>query len=363
MPTTDAFPRTRRVLDAALDAGSMPGLALEVWCEGTPRLSLALGQRALRPTPAPMVDGTWFDLASLTKVMATLPVILTLAEDGAFGLDEPVCRFLPDLRGEHERYTLRHLLAHVAGLPSGLPWRELDPDRARYPAFLAARRLEHAPGDTVVYSDVGFILLGLVAEAVTGQPLRDLARDRVHGPLGAQMRYGPIDGVGVDVAATSEPPDRDGPPTGTVHDEVSRRLGGGTGHAGLFGTARGVVQVAEMFRRRGVGLNGARVLAPQTVDACLRPASRTGEGNRRALGFELTGGPNSAGDLLSARAFGHTGFTGTSAWVDPDLALTVALLTNRVHLGRDNQDILAVRKRVHNAVVADLARADRPDPV
>lgn len=301
-----------------------------------------------------MTVGTWFDLASLTKVLATLPAVLALAEDGAFGLDEPAGRFLPPLQGEHATYTLRQLLTHTAGLAPDLPWRSLDPDRARLAAHIAGRPLLAPPGSRLEYSDVGYLLLGLVVERISGQPLDRFVSERIHRPLAAAVRYGPVDPE--RCAATEDAPDGGGPLRGVVHDEKSRTLGGICGHAGLFGTAAGVAAVAEMFRREGRGPDGRAVLSPQTVRAALRPAVTGDDGNRRCLGFELTGGVNSAGDLLGRRAFGHTGFTGTSVWVDPDQGLTVALLTNRVHLGRENGQIVYLRKRLHNAVVADMAR-------
>lgn len=348
------WPRTVACLEAAVAADWTAGAVVEVRVDGVVVLSLARGEATRRPTPVAMSPGTWFDLASLTKVLATLPSVLALAEDGALGLDEPASRFLAELQGEHASYSLRHLLTHTAGLSPDLPWRSLDPDRTRLAAYIAGRPLTAPPGSRLEYSDVGYLLLGLVVERVTGQTLERFVSERIHRPLGACVRYGPVDPQ--SAAATEDAPDGSGPLRGVVHDEKSRTLGGICGHAGLFGTASGVAAVAEMFRREGRGPDGRAVLAPQTVRAALRPAVTGDDGNRRCLGFELAGGVNSAGDLLGPRSFGHTGFTGTSVWVDPDQHLSVVLLTNRVHLGRENGQIVYLRKRVHNAVVGDLAR-------
>jgi CubicO group peptidase (beta-lactamase class C family) len=356
-PQVRAWPRAHRVLEEGIAAGAAPGAVAEVRQGRGVRAAWAVGFAALRPERRPMQVDTWFDLASLTKVLSTLPALLALAEDGRLALDEPASRFLPELSGDHAAYTLRHLLAHVSGLPSDFPWRELRGlTPAQFPARVADLPLRSPPGSRILYSDIGFLLLGEVVRRVSGLPLDRYVEARIHGPLGAALRFGPVDPE--HCAATEDDPDGGGALVGVVHDEKSRVMGGVTGHAGLFGTASGVAEAADLWRRLGRAPDGRCILAEATVQAALAPAAVGPGGERRGLGFELAGGGNSAGDLLSGRAFGHTGFTGTSVWVDPDLDLTLVLLTNRVHLGRDNLQIRQLRQRFANAVVADLAHGE-----
>lgn len=347
-----SWPRARRVVEQAIALRAIPGAVVEVRVGGELRTRFAAGQAACRPKARPMCEDTWFDLASLTKVLATTPAILALAEDGAISLDEPASRFLPELVGDHAVFTIRHLLTHVSGLPADLPWRTLRPPVESIPQVVEDMPLQGAPGERIVYSDVGFLLLGEVVRRVSGRPLDEFVSERIHGPLGAHLRFGPLPPE--QCAATEDDPDGGGPIVGVVHDEKSRVLGGVTGHAGLFGTTDGVARVVEMLRCGGRGADGMPILAEATVTQALRPWVEGPDGMRRALGYELSGGGNSAGDLFGPRAFGHTGFTGTSVWVDPDLALTLVVLTNRVHFGRENQGIRWLRTRMANAVVADL---------
>ena len=302
-----------------------------------------------------MTPGTLFDLASLTKVMATLPAVLRLVEMGEIRLDDPLHLFFPEYRGEErEEIRIRHLLTHTAGLPPGSPvLREPAADRAERIARIATIPPEAAPGSRIIYSDLGFILLGELVARVSGQPLEQFVREQVHGPLGlAETGYLPEGERGQSAAATEYREHLGRYQCGDVHDQTAAALGGIAGHAGLFGTAPEVAAYGQMWLDGGSG-----VLSPAAVAAATRDQTPHIQGpEHRGLGWIVAHDGAaflSCGDLFSIGSFGHTGFTGTSLWVDPHRGLVVALLTNRVHFGRTDH-IIRLRPRFHNAVAAAL---------
>ncbi|MFF0247297.1 serine hydrolase domain-containing protein [Streptosporangium sandarakinum] len=292
-----------------------------------------------------------FDLASVTKLFTTA-VILSLAEDGLLGLDEPVAARLP---GAPAGVTMRHLLTHTAGLPpSRAPGHEAagagDGSRAAHLAHLA-HVLATPPagplGGGYVYSDVGMITAGRVAEIAGGAPLDELLRARVTGPLGlADTGYRPAAELRHRIAATEDQPGRPGSGCvrGEVHDETAYDLGGVAGHAGIFATADDVLRFAETLRT-----GGAPILRPESVAEMTRDQGVRGAAFRHGLGVRI-GDPAIVGPL--ADAYGHSGFTGTSVVVDPGRALTAVLLTNNVHPLRGRAGIRDLR----HAVAAEALR-------
>lgn len=288
-----------------------------------------------------MAKDTLFDLASLTKVTATLPAIMLLLEEGALRLDDPISRFLPAFASGDIR--VRHLLTHTSGLPADHPIHSFDEAVAMAPAKPA--------GGEVVYSDIGFILLGMIAEQVTGERLDSFFAHRVAAPLGmTNTGYRPPAGLRPRIAATEYRDYLGAHQWGEVHDEKATRLGGVAGHAGLFGTAEDLWLYARAW------LLGEPYLLSR---ASVRAASRSYTdplGERRGLGWLLKAEEYaSCGDLFSSQSYGHTGFTGTSLWMDPEQGLIVILLTNRVYYGRQDH-IIRLRPRFHNAVAAALGR-------
>ncbi|MER5422599.1 serine hydrolase domain-containing protein [Streptosporangium roseum] len=292
-----------------------------------------------------------FDLASLTKLYTTA-VILSLAEEGRLGLDGPVATWLP---GGPAGVTPRHLLTHTAGLPPGRRAHEEIPGDG--PEVLAAR-LERIvstpplrpPGTSHLYSDVGMIMAGRVAEIAGGAPLDELLRARVTGPLGLDdTGYRPPPSLRPRIAATEEKPERAGSGCvrGEVHDETAHGLGGVAGHAGIFSTADDVVRFAEALRT-----GGAPILRPDTVAEMTRDQGAGGAAFGQGLGVRI-GDPAVVGPLASA--YGHSGFTGTALVVDPGLALTAVLLTNNVHPLRGRAGIRDLR----HAVAAEALRLAR----
>jgi len=281
-----------------------------------------------------------FDLASLTKVLVTLPEVLALVEAGRVSLADPVNAHLPDAgwmqpSGSVGNATVAHLLAHTSGLPAWTPLYTHPADRATLVARVLQTPLEAEPGTRYAYSDLGFIVLSALVERVTGRSLDELARERGFVTFGQRG----------EAVATERCPWRNRMLQGEVHDENAAALGGVSGHAGAFGTLHDVTRAAQWWLTDAV--------SPAMHDVMLRPWSHEPGGNPRGLGWVLGHPGCSGGDLASTRAFGHTGFTGTSLWMEPDRGYATVLLTNRVHPTRHTgDDIIHLRRRFANAVHA-----------
>jgi CubicO group peptidase (beta-lactamase class C family) len=312
---------------------------------------------------------TRFDLASVTKLFA-VTAFMTLVEEGWVMLDQPVSTVLPAFVGRRRirpyedplapgawitveqadatvdaaQITFRQLLTHTSGLPAWRPlYRQQDTAAARQMALNTF--FSYLPGTHVVYSDIGLILLGFVIEKVTGLALETAIRARVLAPLGLRHTdYCPPPALRDSVAPTEFCRWRDRRIQAEVHDENAYRLSGVSAHAGLFSTARDVAAFGQSFLSGGL-------LSWVTVDEMTRCQTEE-KGVRRGLGFALhVDDPESSGYPFSAHAFGHTGFTGTSLWIDPVRELVVALLTNEVYHGRESRNIAPLRVAVHRAIV------------
>ena len=304
-----------------------------------------------------------FDLASLTKPLATVLATLCLKQRGLLRLNDP----LPDLLNQpipadKRAITLAQLLRHSSGLPAHRPYfeslRELSVDKRRDAllTMLLAEPLESAPGSKVVYSDLGFILLGRIIEEISNEPLDEFVASWLYAPLGLQEKIAfnppgsPVFGAKSMFAPTEECPWRGKVLQGEVHDDNAHALGGVAGHAGLFGTAGAVLTLVRFL----LDLQQGRASHPHLAAADLQEAVRrtnTQADSTWGLGFDTpAASQSSAGHLLSRQSFGHLGFTGTSFWCDPERDLSVVLLTNRVHPCRDNTLIRDFRPRFHDAV-------------
>lgn len=328
------------VLQDAIEASHIPG-AVALIAQGDRLIAHEALGMAHPGKGLPMRKDTLFDLASLTKVTATLPAILLLLEEGALRLDDPVSRFLPAFPTPEVR--VRHLLTHSSGLPADYPVHTFEEAVALAPT--------RPIGGQVVYSDIGFILLGMIVETITGQPLDRFFAARVAAPVGmTDTLYRPDAALRGRIAATEYRDYLGAHQWGEVHDEKATRLGGVAGHAGLFGTAQ------DLWRYARAWLTGQpRLLSRATVKAASRSYTDA-LGERRGLGWLVKSEEYaSCGDLFANSAYGHTGFTGTSLWIDPVQELIVILLTNRVYYGRQDH-ILRLRPRFHNAVVATLTQ-------
>ena len=337
------------VLQRAVAEGAFPGAYAAV---GTVRgviAEVSVGHLDAEDSHRPDAETVW-DLASLTKVIGTTSAMMQLVEQRKVALDSPVVRYLPEwtARGA-ERITIRHLLTHSAGLPAWRPFYKEATSADDAWAKLFATAPDTLPGVRFLYSDLGFMLLGKVVERVSGEPLSQYDTAHVFRPLGmTDIRYLPPSSWHGRIAPTEQDPWRQRHLRGEVHDENAAMVGGVSGHAGLFASGRDLVRFARMYLGYGT-LDGRRVFDSATVAMFTRLQDSTI--SRRALGWETPTGGNSAGHQLSGAAFGHTGFTGTSLWMDPKQGIFVLLLTNRVNPTRQNLKIGGVRVGLADAVV------------
>ena len=348
-----------QVMDGAVSDSAFPGAIAVVGTREGTTVTYAVG-RIDWPAEAPRPDAnTLWDLASLTKVVGMTTAMMQLVEQDRVDLDAPVSRYIPEFTGEgKDRVTVRHLLTHSSGLPSWRPlYKEaLTPDTAL--AIIYATPLDTVAGARMVYSDLGAILAGEIVERVSGQALDVYLERHVTGPLGMMnTMYRPDTSLRARVAPTEFDPWRQRHIRGEVHDENAYMLGGVSGHAGLFSTAADLARFARMMLSGGT-LDGARVLRPQTIAQFTAVQDPTL--SHRALGWETPTGRNSAGHRMSARAFGHTGFTGTSLWMDPERGVFVLLLSNRVNPSRQNARISQVRIALADAVMAAFGAPSIP---
>ena len=321
-----------RVIQRGLDAGGYPGAAVVVGRKGATVWQKGFGHLGwTADSPAVVPDQSIYDLASLTKVIGTTTAAMILYDEGKLVLDEKVTHYLPDVHRAacKDEVTVRELLEHRSGLPAGRElWRHAHtPEEARQ--MVLDTPLEYRPDHGQVYSDLGADILGWVVEAVAGVPLDRFLADRVFTPLGMNdTGFRPSDSLVYRIAPTEVSPPRGYPIRGEVHDENAFALGGVAGHAGLFGTASDLAVFAQMMLNGGI-YDGVRIVADSTVRLFTARAS-----GHRALGWEVADGMHGAGNYLSGTAYGHTGFTGTSIWIDPEREMFVILLTNRVHEAR-----------------------------
>ena len=339
------------LLSDAVTARVTPGAVVHTGTSLGPRWTLAAGHVTYAADAALVTPATVYDLASLTKVLATTALAMRHACAGTLPLGTAIADRFPQF-GVQPRITVADLLEHAAGLPAHRPFYREVAGRAGYLARLAAEPFIYAPRATHEYTDLGFILLGLLIEDAGGAPLATQFDRFVGDALGAaEVAYGVRDEWRARVAPTSVSPWRERMLVGAVHDDNAAALGGAAGHAGLFGTAAAVGAFARWF----LALWQGRVIVSggiTTGQAARFAARATVPGSSRALGWDTMQPTSSCGTRLSARAIGHTGFTGTSLWLDPDRDLYVVLLTNRVHPGSggDGGGIKALRVAVHDAL-------------
>ncbi len=362
------------LLLAAVADSASPGAAVAVARHGKLVRLRGYGRLDWKADAPPATPASLWDMASVTKVSATTTAAMILAEAGRLALDAPVVSYLPWWGAGDPRksqVTVRQLLLHRAGLP---PFERFFLEREGKEAYrraIGALPLAYTPGDSTVYSDIGLMTVAFIVEDLTGMGLDAFLRERVWGPLGMQdTGFLPDPALLPRIAPTEvDTTWRHAHVHGVVHDENAQAIGGVAGHAGLFSSARDLAVLAQALldggvvapcaNQEGSGVpcslprpSPVRVLAPTTVELFTRRHDGTAS---RALGWDTPSGPSSAGDYFSARAFGHTGFTGTSIWVDPELDLFVVLLTSRTNPTRDNQKHVPLRRAVHDAVARAVA--------
>ena len=356
------LPRLARMDDViaeAIAAKKLPGAVVVVGRGDTVVWRKAYGSRALVPAVEPMTLDTIFDMASLTKVVATTPAVMQLIEDGKIRLTDPVAQFIPEF-GKYgkDRVTVRDLLTHTSGLRPDL---DLGDDWSGHDAAIALASDEVLSSSRrFTYSDVNFLLLAEIVARVTKQPFDEYVRTHVFTPLGMrETMFTPPASLLPRIAPTQacDPKDKScGGETmlrGIVHDPTARRMGGVAGHAGLFSTAADLTIYCRMLLGDGA-IGSTRVLAPLTVARMTAPATPASEPNVRGLGWDLDSAYSSnRGELLPLGSFGHTGFTGTSIWIDPATRVFIIFLSNRVHPDGTG-DVTPLRAKVATIVASSL---------
>jgi CubicO group peptidase (beta-lactamase class C family) len=350
-----------RIVMRGINAGGYPGASVVIGRNGYAVFQKGFGKLGWTSSSARVTaDRSIYDLASLTKVVGTTTAAMVLYDQGRLDLEAPVSTYLPAFSGGwKDSVTVRHLLTHRSGLPAGRDlWRiARTPDEAR--AAVLSTPLECKPGQCYIYSDLGADILGFVIEAVAGESLDVFLHDKVFEPLGMNDTFfRPADSLTYRIAPTEIAPPRGYPLQGEVHDENAYALGGVAGHAGLFSTAADLSIFAQMMLNGG-SYNGVRILSDTTVALFTHRAAGT-----RALGWDTADGDGGSGKFLDSRAYGHTGYTGTSIWIDPERQMFVLLLTNRVHAARARRPakvISDVRADLADAAVASVV--DNPENV
>jgi CubicO group peptidase (beta-lactamase class C family) len=338
-----------RVVERGIKAGGYPGAAVVVGRKGAVVWEKGFGRVGWTSDASSVTaERTIYDLASLTKVVGTTTAVMILFDEGKIHLDDLVSRYVPELTGGgKEAITIRLLLEHRSGLPAGRDlWRMAHtPEEAR--AAVLSSPLIGQPGQYYEYSDLGADVLGFMVEAVSGQKLDQFLDARVFAPLRMMdTHFRPDPSLRGRIAPTEIDPPRGYPLRGEVHDENAYALGGVAGHAGIFSTASDLSIFAQMLLNGGT-YNGTRIVSDSTVALFTKRAAGT-----RALGWDTCAGEYGCGKYMGKNAYGHTGFTGTSLWIDPDREMFVVLLTNRVHAARARRPA-----KVISDVRADLADA------
>jgi uncharacterized protein YbbC (DUF1343 family)/CubicO group peptidase (beta-lactamase class C family) len=347
---TQRLPGLDAIVESAIQDGQIPGAVLLVWHDGQVVYRKAVGNRSIDPHREAMTVDTVFDVASLTKVVATTVAVMQLVQKGEISVNEPVAKYIPEFaQNGKESVTIRQLLTHFSGLPEVLdlaqPWQGRD--AALQLAY--AEKLINSPGARFLYSDIDFIVLGALVERVSEMPLDQYCRQHIFTPLEmAQTRFLPPLAWLMKIAPTQFD-EHEHMLRGIVHDPSARRMGGVAGHAGLFSTADDLSKFAQFL------LTGGPVLSPLMIEKMTTPQQPSTAPVLRGFGWDIDSPFSSnRGDLLPVGSFGHTGFTGTSIWIDPTTRTFIILLTNAVH-PRGKGSAVALRSKIATAVAAELA--------
>ena len=364
LPAQKKFSKALDILNTAVLQRAFPGAVLAVGHEGKLAI-LPVGRLDYSEDSSAVTDETIYDLASLTKPVATTAAAMILADRAMLDLDRPVAGYLPDflqpfatnidpLYIVREEVTVRHLLAHASGLPAYEKFFMRAREKSHVLQEALALPLEETPGRKTLYSDPGFILLGEILERASGERLDVLCSREIFNPLRMQdTRFNPPQDQWLRIAPMEmDESFRNRLIRGEVQDENAWVMGGVAGHAGLFGTAGDLASFSQMMLEEGKA-NGSQLVQSATIREFNR-AVQVPEGPSRGLGWDKPGDPSSSGRYFSPRSYGHLGYTGTSLWIDPQMALFVILLTNRIHPSRSNEAIREVRPAVHDAVVEVL---------
>ena len=337
-------------IEEAVRSGIIPGAVVCIGHNGQVVYQKAYGWKSLVPAKSAMSEDTIFDAASLTKVIATTSAIMKLFEDGKIGLNDLVTRYLPEFQGGKSTITVRDLMVHFSGLR---PDVDLKPKWSGYATGIGLALIDKPtslPGTKFVYSDINFVLLGETVRRLSGQTLDAYTSAQIFQPLGmSETGFNPATSKRNRIAPTEV--EENEPVLGVVHDPTARNMGGVAGHAGLFTTAHDLSLFAEMMLNFGE-LNGRRIFAPQTVQKFTTPNTPSHQAILRGLGWDIDSPfSGNRGELFPIGSFGHTGFTGTSLWIDPKSHSYVILLTNSVHPKR-GKNITPLRRSIATIAAA-----------
>jgi CubicO group peptidase (beta-lactamase class C family) len=347
-----SFAAARQLLDRAIEDRGFPAAVVEVGTSYQPVWRQAFGQLTFESAAPATREDTVFDLASLTKVLATASIVMRLVERGGLGLEDPVSMHISLWRDvdADAPVTIRDVLAHCSGLPAHLPLFREHAGRAQFERAICDTTLAYEPRTASIYSDLGFILLGFILEDIAPLPVQfDTLLQQMGGIQ--DLQFHPPKTWRTKVAPTRHDEWRRRLLVGEVDDDNAWALGGAAGHAGVFGTAQSVGECARHLLQILEGRQG--IVQEQTLRTFIAKR-REIPGSSRGLGWDTMLPTSSCGTRMSARAFGHVGFTGTSLWIDPDAAIYVVLLTNRVHPTADNDAIRQIRPALHDAVMDAL---------
>lgn len=341
-----------KILRDAISARAFPGAAAAITFNGTVLAIQGFGRFTFAPDSPPILDDTIFDIASLTKVLAGGSMAMSLYDRGLLDVEAPIASIVPEFgtaagRGQ---VTVRQLLSHTSGLPAYEKLFQSARTRAELVEFACRTALERPPGERVEYSDIGYMVLGEALERLAGESIDTYCAREIFGPLGmSRTGFRPPHELREQIPPTEDDRTfRQRVIQGEVHDENASVMGGISAHAGLFAPAADLARFAECILR-----GGYPILRPETVRLFTSPQPvRTGYA--RALAWDRVSQPSQSGRYLSASAYGHLGYTGTSLWVDPERALSITLLTNRTWPDRQSQAIKEVRPAFHNAVIEAL---------
>jgi CubicO group peptidase (beta-lactamase class C family) len=347
----NAFHAAEAILREGIAARAFPGTTYAVLYRG--QLSAgAIGRFTYDDTSPAVQPSTMYDLASLTKVVATTSMAMLLHDRGQLDLGSPVAGFVPEFGSDtaRQRITLEMLLRHTSGLPAYVRLFEKSRGKQEMLRGACGVPLEAAPGVRATYSDIGFILLGAALERIAGQPLDEFCQREIFSRLGMKTMFRPPDTMHPAIPPTEDDRHwRQRVIQGEVHDENASAMGGVAGHAGLFGSIADLARFGEFMLGEGEPLVSAETVRLFTTRGDTPP------GNSFALGWDTPTPPSQSGQYFSARAYGHLGFTGTSLWIDPQRELAVVLLTNRTWPDRRSQAIKQFRPQFHDAVVKALS--------
>lgn len=346
-----------REIDRAVNEGLIPGAVVLIGHNGQIVYQKAYGSRALIPHREPMTLDTIFDIASLTKVVATTPSLMRLFERGQIRLNDPVTKYLPEFQGGHSDITIRNLMTHFSGLRPDL---DLKPAWSGYETGIHRAFIDKPagpPGVRFVYSDINFILLAEIVHRLSGKMLNEYARETIFEPLGMrETMFLPPASLRPRIAPTEIDPATGQPLRGVVDDDTARYMGGVAGSAGVFSTASDLAKFAQMMLDDGQA-NGVRLFSAATIEKFNSPQSPADQPILRGLGWDIDSPYSSnRGDLFPIGSYGHTGFAGTSLWIDPFSGSYVILLTNAVHPHRGHS-IVSLRSRVATIVAASFGIA------